>query len=146
MPFGLTNAPAVFQHMMNDIFREHLDDFVVINLDDILIFSKNEEEHEKHVCLVLEKLRERGLYDKLEKCLFHQTEMEFLGFIATTDGLKMDPKKVEVIVSWKVPKTVRDVQCFLGFANFYRIFIKNYSQVAAPLTRLICKDKLEWRP
>ena len=143
MPFGLTNAPAVFQHMMNDIFREHLDDFVVIYLDDILIFSKNEEEHEKHVRLVLEKLRKRGLYAKLEKCLFHQTEMEFLGFIATTEGLKMDPKKVEAIVSWEVPKTVRDVQCFLGFANFYQIFIKNYSQVAAPLTWLTCKDKLE---
>ena len=146
MPFGLTNAPAVFQHMMNDIFLEHLDDFVVIYLDDILIYSKNKEEHEKHVRLVLEKLRERGLYAKLEKCLFHQTEMEFLGFVATTDGLKMDPKKVEAIVSWEAPKTVRDVQCFLGFANFYRIFIKNYSRVAAPLTRLTCKDKLEWGP
>lgn len=146
MPFGLTNAPAVFQHMMNDIFREHLDDFVVIYLDDILIYSKNEEEHEKHVRLVLEKLRERGLYAKLEKCLFHQSEMEFLGFVATTEGLKMDPKKVETIMSWEVPKSVRDVQCFLGFANFYRIFIKNYSQVAAPLTRLTCKDKLEWGP
>jgi hypothetical protein len=146
MPFGLTNAPAVFQHMMNDIFREYLDDFVVIYLDDILIFSKNEEEHEKHVRLILKKLRERGLYAKLEKCLFHQTEMEFLGFVATTEGLKMDPKKVEAIVSWEVPKTVRDVQCFLGFANFYRIFIKNYSQVTAPLTRLTCKDKLEWGP
>ena len=132
--------------MMNDIFREHLDDFVVIYLDDTLIFSKNKEVHKKHVRLVLEKLRERGLYAKLEKCLFHQTEMEFLGFIATTDGLKMDPKKVEAIVSWEVPKTIRDVQCFLGFANFYGIFIKNYSQVAAPLTRLTCKDELEWEP
>ena len=146
MFFGLTNAPAIFQHMMNDIFREYLDDFVVIYLDDILIFSKNEEEHEKHVRLVLEKLRERGLYTKLEKCQFHQPEMEFLGFVATTEGLKMDPKKVEAIVSWKVPKRVRDVQCFLGFANFYRIFIKDYSQVAAPLTRLTCKDNLEWGP
>ena len=143
MPFGLTNAPAVFQHMMNDIFREHLDDFVVIYLDDILIFSKNEEEHQKHIRLVLEKLRERGFYAKQEKCLFHQTEMEFLGFTATTEALKMDPKKVETIVSWEAPKTVRDVQCFLGFANFYRIFIKNYSQVAAPLTRLTSKDRLE---
>ena len=99
MPFGLTNAPAVFQYMMNDIFREYLDDFIVIYLDDILIYSKNEEEHDKHVCLVLEKLHERGLYAKLEKCQFHQTEMEFLGFIATTEGLKLDPKKVEAIVS-----------------------------------------------
>ena len=113
MPFGLTNAPAVFQHMMNDIFREHLDDFVVIYLDDILIFSKNEEEHEKHVRLVLEKLRERGLYAKLEKCLFHQTEMEFLGFIATTDGLKMDPKKVEAIVSGRLRRRLETYNVFL---------------------------------
>ena len=143
MPFGLTNAPAVFQHMMNDIFLEYLDDFVVIYLDDIMVFSKNEEEHEKHVRLILKKLRERGLYAKLEKCLFHQTEMDFLGFVATTEGLKMNPKKIEAIMSWKIPKTVRDVQCFFGFANFYRIFIKKYSQVAAPLTRLTCKEKLE---
>ena len=127
-------------------FESTLTTFVVIYLDDILMFSKNEEEHEKYVRLVLEKLCERGLYAKLEKCLFHQTEMEFLGFITTTEGLKMDPKKVETIVSWEAPKTVRDVQCFLGFANFYWIFIKNYSQVAAPLTRLTSKDKLEWGP
>ena len=95
--------------MINDIFLEHLNNFVVIYLDDILIFSKNEEEHEKHVRLVLEKLQERGLYAKLEKCLFHQIEMEFLEFIATTEGLKMDPKKVEAIVSWEVPKIVRDI-------------------------------------
>jgi len=146
MPFGLTNAPAIFQHMMNDIFWEHLNDFVVIYLDDILIFSKNEEDHEKHVCLVLEKPRDWGFYAKLEKCIFHQKEMESLGFVATKEGLKMDPKKVEVIVSWEVPKTIRDVQCFLGFANFYLIFIKNYSQIVAPLTQLTCKEKLEWRP
>ena len=132
--------------MINDNFREHLDDFVVIYLDDILVFSKNEEEHEKHVRLVLEKLCERGLYAKLEKRLFYQTEMEFLRFIATTEGLKMDPKKVETIVSWEVPKTVRDVQCFHGFANFYRIFIKKNSQVAAPLTWLTSKNKFEWGP
>ena len=95
--------------MMNDIFQEHLDVFVVNYLDGFLIFFKNEEEHEKHVRLVLEKLRKQGLYAKLKKCLFHQTEMEFLGFIATTEGLKMDPKKVETIVSWETPMTVRDV-------------------------------------
>jgi hypothetical protein len=144
MPFGLTNAPTIFQYMMKNIFRKYLDDFVVIYLDDILVFSKNEKELEKHVQLILKKLRKRGLYAKLENCLFHQTEMEFLGFVATTEGLKMDPKKVEAIVFWQVLKTVRDVQCFLGFANLYRIFIKKYSQVAAPLIRLTCKEKLEW--
>ena len=124
MSFGLTNALAIFQYIINDIFGEYFDNFVVIYLDDILIFSKNKEEHEKHVRLVLEKLRKRGLYAKLEKCLFHQTEMEFLDLLQLR---KMDPKKVEAIVSWEVLKTVRDVQCFLGFANFYRIFIMNYS-------------------
>ena len=144
MPFGLTNAPAIFQHLMNDIFREFLDDFVVCYLDDILIFSKNEVDHEKHVRLVLEKLRNAGLYAKLEKCVFHQPQVEFLGYIISGEGLSMDPKKIQTVLEWKKPTTVRDVQCFLGFANFYRIFIKDYSKIAAPLTRLTCKDKLEW--
>lgn len=144
MPFGLTNAPAIFQHLMNDIFREYLDDFVVCYLDDILIFSKNEEDHKTHVRLVLQKLRDAGLYAKLEKCVFHQPQVEFLGYIISGEGLSMDPKKIQTVINWKAPKTVRDVQCFLGFANFYRIFIKNYSKIAAPLTRLTCKDKLEW--
>ncbi len=144
MPFGLTNAPAIFQHLMNDIFREYLDDFVVCYLDDILIFSKNEEDHINHVRLVLEKLRTAGLYAKMEKCVFHQPQVEFLGYIISGKGLSMDPKKIQTVIDWKNPATVRDVQCFLGFANFYRIFIQNYSKIAAPLTRLTCKDKLEW--
>ena len=146
MPFGLTNAPAIFQHLMNDVFREYLDKFVVCYLDDILIYSKSSEEHEEHVRLVLQKLRETGLYAKLEKCVFHQPRVEFLGYIISNEGLLMDPKKVQAVTNWTTPRTVRDVQCFLGFANFYRIFIKNYSQVAAPLTRLTSKDKLEWGP
>ena len=144
MPFGLTNAPAIFQHLMNDVFREFLDDFVICYLDDILIFSKNEEDHEKYVWLVLEKLRNAGLYAKLEKCVFHQSQVEFLGFIISGEGLFMDPKKIQTVFEWKRPTTVRDVQCFLGFANFYRIFIQDYSKIAARLTRLTCKDKLEW--
>jgi hypothetical protein len=91
MPFGLTNAPAVFQHLMNDVFREFLDDFVVCYLDDILVFSKNEKEHINHVRLVLEKLRIIGLYAKLEKCVFHQPQVEFLGYIISGEGLSMDP-------------------------------------------------------
>ena len=144
MPFGLTNAPAIFQHMMNNIFREFLDDFVVCYLDDILIYSKNPEDHEQHVRLVLQKLRDSGLYAKLEKCMFHKPEVEFLGYIILGKGLSMDPKKIQTILDWSAPSSVRDVQCFLGFANFYRIFIKNYSNIAAPLTKLTCKDKLEW--
>jgi hypothetical protein len=93
MPFGLTNAPAFYQHMMNDIFREYLDDFVVIYLDDILIFSKNEEDHENHVHLVLSKLREMNLYAKLEKCEFHQSQVEWVGYILSPTGVSMDQKK-----------------------------------------------------
>jgi hypothetical protein len=146
MPFGLINAPAIFQHLINDIFRKFLDDFVVCYLDDILIFSKNREEHEQHVRPMLQKLRDAGLYTKLEKCVFHQPQVEFLGYIISNEGLIMDPKKIQVVTDWLTPKTIRDVQCFLGFANIYRIFIKNYSQVATPLTWLTCKDKLKWGP
>jgi hypothetical protein len=144
MPFGLTNAPIVFQHLMNDVFREFLDDFVVCYLDDILVFSKNEEEHINHVRLVLEKLHTAGLYAKLEKCVFHQPQVEFLGYIIYGEGLSMDPQKIRTVIEWKKPATIRDVQCFLGFANFYRIFIRNYSKIAAPLIRLTRKNKLEW--
>ena len=145
MPFGLTNAPAVFQHMMNDIFREQLDHYVVIYLDDLLIYSKNQEEHDSHVTKVLEKLREVGLYAKLEKCEFDKTSVEFLGYVVTPQGIRMDQSKVDSLLSWKPPSTVREVQCFLGFANFYRIFIKNFSSLVSPLTALTRKDKkFEW--
>ena len=97
MPFGLTNAPAVFQHMMNDIFREYLDQFVVIYLDNILIFSQDYIEHTKHVRLILTKLREHGLYAKPEKCEFDRTSVEFLGYVISSDGITMDEKKVETV-------------------------------------------------
>lgn len=145
MPFGLTNAPAIFQHLMNDIFREYLDVFVVIYLDDILIFSANQEDHDRHVKLVLEKLRCSGLYAKLEKCEFNQKQVEFLGYLVSADGIKMDPRKVDAILNWDRPSSPKDVQCFLGFANFYRHFIHNFSQLATPLQKLTHKDvKFEW--
>ena len=119
MPFGLTNAPAIFQHLINDTSREFLDNFVVCYLDDILIYSKDINQYEEHVQLVLEKLRNAGLYVKLEKCNFHQSQVEFLGYIVSCDGISMDQKKIQVVLGWAIPKMVRDVQCFLGFANFY---------------------------
>jgi len=124
MPFGLTNGLAFFQHLMNDIFQKNLYDFVVVYLDDILIYSKDEKQHEKHVKLVLEKLRSVGLYAKLEKCVFHTSKVEFLGYIVSNIGILMDSKKIQVVLDLATPRTVRDVQCFLGFANFYRMFIK----------------------
>jgi len=129
---------------MNDVFWEFLDNFVICNLDDILVFSKNEEKHINHVRLVLEKLRTIRLYVKLEKCVSHQPQVEFLGYIISGEGLSMDPKKIRTVTEWKKLATVRDVQCFLGFANFYRIFIQNYSKIVVSLTRLTRKDKLEW--
>ena len=145
MPFGLTNAPTVFQHMMNDIFREYLDHFVVIYLDDILVFSSNIKEHTRHVRLVLAKLREHGLYAKSEKCEFDRTSVEFLGYVISTQGITMDTRKVKTIQEWVVPTRVRDVQSFLGFANFFRRFIKGFSVIAQPLIALTRKDAtFEW--
>ena len=134
---------------MNYIFREHLDDFVVIDLDDfvvidlddILIFSKNEEEHEHHVWLVLQKLRKRRLYAKYEKCLFHQALVEFLDYIIFGEGIYMDKKRIQTTFEWMTPTSIRNVQCFLRLANFYKIFIKDYSKIDAPLTWLTRKEK-----
>ena len=117
---------------------------MVIYLDDILIFSKNQEERESHVRLVLNKLREKGLYAKLEKCSFHQSDVEILGYIIYDGGFSMDPKKVHAIVEWVKPSSVRDVQCFLGFADFYKIFVKDYSKIVTPLIRLTRKNKFIW--
>jgi hypothetical protein len=141
MPFGLTNAPAVFQHMANDIFRDFLDIFTIVYLDDILIYSKTQEEHDVHVCQVLQRLREYGLYAKLEKCKFDENQVEFLGYVVSHEGISMDPFKIQTVLDWQTPCSLRDVQCFLGFANFYRKFIKNYSKIVMPLTELTQKNK-----
>jgi hypothetical protein len=106
MPFGLTNALASFQHMMNNIFQEYLDHLVVIYLDNILIYSRNEEEHVHHIRLVLEKLREQGLYAKQEKCLFHSSIVEFLDYIISGNGISMDGKKIQTIIDWITPSSV----------------------------------------
>jgi len=127
MPFGLTNAPAVFQHLMNDIFREYMDEFVMVYLDDILIFSKDQETHDKHVGLVLATLRKHGLYAKMEKCEFDKSSVAFLDYVISPDGIFMDKSKVETIQCWATASSVKDVQRFLGFANFYHRFIKGYS-------------------
>jgi hypothetical protein len=147
MPFGLTNAPAVFQHMMNDIFREYLDHFVVIYLDDILVFSSNLAEHTHHVRLVLTKLREYGLFAKSEKCEFDRTSVEFLGYMISPTGITMDKRKVAAITDWPLPTRLKEVQSFLGFANFYRRFIEGFSSLVQPLIQLTRKDTpFVWTP
>ncbi|KAL6362465.1 hypothetical protein LRP88_03747 [Fusarium phalaenopsidis] len=141
MPFGLTNAPAAFQRMINNVLREHLDIFVVCYLDDILIFSKTEEEHTEHVHKVLQTLQDAKLLVEPEKSKFHAPEVEFLGHIISHNEIRMDPKKVSAVKEWEEPTNVKEVQAFLGFANYYRKFLKAFGRIAAPLTELTKKDK-----
>jgi len=140
LPFGLTNGPATYQRYMNSILFDFLDDFCTAYLDDILIFSDNELEHELHVKKVLERLRKAGLQVDIRKCEFGVTKTKYLGFIISTDGIEVDPEKVAAVREWEPPKTVKAVQSFLGFCNFYRRFIPNYGNIARPLTRLTVKD------
>jgi Reverse transcriptase (RNA-dependent DNA polymerase)/RNase H-like domain found in reverse transcriptase len=140
MPFGLANAPSSFQHYVNDVLRPFLDLFATAYIDDILIYSNSLSEHRKHVRQVLEALREAGLQLDIDKCEFHQTEVLYLGLVITTDGIRMDPKKIEAILAWQEPKNVKDVRAFIGFANFYRRFIDLFSTIVAPLISLTKKD------
>ena len=141
MPFGLCNAPGTFQTFINEVLREHLDVFCTAYLNDILIYSGTKEEHVQHVRKVLQKLQTAGLFLDINKCEFHTTEVRYLGLIITTQGLKMEPQKINAIVTWQPPRGLRDVQAFLGFANFYRRFINNYSKLAAPLSNLTRSEK-----
>jgi len=135
MPFGLTNTPAAFQHFMNDVFSNLLDVCVVVYLDDIT-------QHRSHVKEVLKQLRKAGLYVKAEKCKFHSDSVEYLGYVLSPSGLTMSNTKVKTIQIWPEPKKVKDIQFFLGFANFYRHFIFNYSDIVIPLTHLTRKNTL----
>lgn len=136
MPFGLTNAPAVFQALVNDILRDLLNVCVFVYLDDILIFSKSRQEHVVHVRQVLQRLLENRLFVKAEKCEFHVSEVSFLGFVINAGEIQMDPYKTKAVTDWPTPSTCKELQRFLGFANFYRRFIRNYSSVAALLIAL----------
>ena len=134
MPFGLANAPATFQTMINDILRDLLDRGVVAYLDDILIYSETEEEHIAMVSEVLKRLEEYGLGAAKDKCHFHQKKVDFLGYVVSDQGFEMATDKIQAIKEWELPRTVKDVQAFIGFANFYRRFIKGFSRIAKPLT------------
>ncbi|KAL9570381.1 hypothetical protein ACKAV7_005460 [Fusarium commune] len=146
MPFGLTNAPATFQRMINNVLRQYLDVFVVCYLDDILIFSDNEEEHKEHVHKVLKALQDANLLVEPEKSHFHVKEVDFLGHTITPGEIRMERKKISAVADWPLPTTVKEVQSFLGFANYYRRFIKDFSRIANPLTELTKKDrKFVWK-
>ncbi|KAK3547304.1 hypothetical protein QTP86_018825 [Hemibagrus guttatus] len=148
MPYGLANAPSVFQDFIHEVLREFLHRFVLVYIDDILIYSRNLAEHCQHVAKVLERLRKFQLFLKAEKCSFHQTSVQFLGYKIDSSGIKMDKGKVTTVRDWPAPTTVKELQRFLGFANFYRQFIQNYSSIAHPLTSLLRNKpkSLAWSP
>jgi hypothetical protein len=122
MPFGLTNAPATFQSYIHSALYDILDHFCIVYLDDILIFSLDRKTHTSHVQQVLQRLRDAELYANLSKCCFYQSQVEFLGYVISQDGVSMDQSRVDAIISWEEPRSFRELQVFLGFCNFYRRF------------------------
>ncbi|XP_073024343.1 uncharacterized protein [Primulina eburnea] len=141
VPFGLTNAPAVFMDLMNRVFREFIDKFVIVFIDDILIYSKSKKEHEKHLTLVLQTLREAQLYAKFSKCEFWLDRVLFLGHVISAQGVSVDPSKVEAVINWPKPTNVSEIRSFLGLAGYYRRFIEGFSRIASPMTQLTQKDR-----
>ena len=137
MPFGLTNAPATFQQTMNDIFRDQLGHFVVVFLDDILVYSRTLQEHVEHVRFVLQKLRNHSFYAKHSKCEFFQRSIVYLGHLVTERGLEIEPSRIEKVKLWPVPRNIRELRSFLGFVGFLRKSIRNYSQLTTPFTDLL---------
>ena len=141
MSFGLTNARAYFMYLMNSVFMEYLDKFVVVFIDDILVYSKSEEEHEEHFRLVLQKLRENQLYAKFSKCEFWLSKVSFLGHMITEGGIAVDPSKVKDVLEWEPPTSISKIRSFLGLAGYYRRFIEGFSRIVKHLTSLLEKGK-----
>ncbi|KAD3640483.1 hypothetical protein E3N88_29706 [Mikania micrantha] len=141
MPFGLTNAPAVFMDLMNRVCRPYLDKFVIVFIDDILIYSRNQQEHAQHLKLILELLAREKLYAKFSKCEFWLREVQFLGHVVNQNGIQVDPSKIQAVKQWETPRTPTEIRQFLGLAGYYRRFIKNFSKIALPLTTLTQKNQ-----
>jgi hypothetical protein len=145
MSFGLTNASTYFMYLMNKVFMEYLDKFVMVFIDDILVYSRSEEEHEEHLHLALQKLLENRLYVKLSKCEFWMKQDAFSGHVISKGGISMDPSKVQDVLSWNAPTNVGNIRSFLGLAGYYRRFIEGFSKISKPTTELLEKDKkFEW--
>ena len=137
MSFGLTNAPAYFMYLMNMVFMPKLDKFVVMFIDDILIYYENADDHIEHLRVVLSRLREHKLYAKFSKCEFWLRKVPFLGHVLSEDGILVDPSKVQEVLDWKAPTSVYEVRSFLGLAGYYHQFITDFSKIAKPMTRLL---------
>jgi hypothetical protein len=145
MSFSLTNAPAHFMYLMNSVFMEELDKFVVVFIDDILVLSKSKKEHEEHPRIMLQRLCDHQLYVKFNKCEFWLIEVQFLGHVISSEGISVPPGKVREVLDWKPPRTVYQVRSFLGLAGYYHRFIPNFSKIAKPITDLLKKgEKFVW--
>ena len=145
MSFGLTNASTTFMDSMNRVFQPYVDQFVMVFIDDILVYSKDRENHDTHLRVVLETLRKERLYAKLSKCEFWLREVSFLRHLVSEEGIRVDPRKIEVIIECKPPRNVTEVRSFLGLASYYRRFVKGFSMTATPMMRLLQKNvKFEW--
>jgi hypothetical protein len=145
MSFGLANAPAYFMYLMNSVFMPELDKFVVVFIDDIMVYSKSEDEHSMHLHVVLQRLRDHHLYAKLSKCDFWLMEIKFLGHTISQNGIAIDLEKVQEVMDWKPPTTVWQIRSFLGLAGYYRRFISDFSRIAKPMTELLKKGvKFDW--
>jgi hypothetical protein len=134
MSFGITNAPAYFMYLMNSVFMIELDKFVVVFIDDILVYSKNKEEHAEHLRIVLQRLRDHRLYAKFSKCEFWLDSVKFLGHTLSKEGISVDPSKVQEVMEWKPPKSIHQIRSFLGLAGYYRRFVPDFSRIAKPMT------------
>ncbi|GJX01368.1 putative reverse transcriptase domain-containing protein, partial [Tanacetum coccineum] len=145
MPFGLTNAPAVFMDLMNQVCKPYLDKFVIFFIDDILIYLKNKKEHKEHLKLILELLKKEELYAMFYKCEFWIPRVQFLGHVIDSEGIHVDPAKIESIKDWTSPKSPTEIRQFLGLAGYYRRFIEGFSKIAKPMAKLTQKKvKFEW--
>ena len=145
MPFGLTNAPTAFMDLMHRVFQPYLDQLIVVFVDDILIYSQSKKEHEDHLRIFLQALKEHHLYAKFNKCEFWLIEVRFLGHVVSVSGVSVDPGKVEVVLSWERPNSVFEIHSFLRLTGYYRRFIEDFSRLAAPMTRLTRNEvKFEW--
>ena len=136
MPFGLTNATVIFMCLMNNVMHKYLDKFVVVFIDDILIYSKYEEEHKEHLKIVLQELREHQLFAKFNKCDLFKNKIQYLSHVVTKEGILVDPKKIKAIEYWLVPKDVTNVRSFMGITSYYQRFIEGFSRIANPITSL----------
>jgi hypothetical protein len=147
MSFGLTNAPAHSKYLMNSVFMPELDKFIVVFIDDILIYFKNEEDHAEHLRIVLTRLCELQLFAKFSKCEFWLCEVPFLRHVWFYGGIMVDPTKVQEVLGWKAPISVLEVQSFLGLAGYYHHFILDFSKIAKPMIQLLQKDtRFAWTP